>query len=513
MSNSPPMTEFNIDDIANYKASSLESYLSIDFTQYIHDLMQTISVFGAGIALLKHGKLDMVAGSSANICAINPHNFYTEQTVKNAQSTEMMMPFGSFKEYAQSASNENDIHYYYGVPLVVSADKCVGCLFMLNSEAESLSDKDKISIQLMAQLLESKMALANAHHVYQEALNFQTMIVNNSDNFIFVKNHKFEIVFANNAFLGVYPAAQRDKVIGYTTVEEYEPAEVELFLANDKTAFLHGVHQCFETIAFPNGEIRTVETTKTRFSHGDEIFILGICVDVTEQQHLAQQIEAKQIELSQFADLATHDMRKPINNIHQLVDYIIEDNEMNFDNTTHSQLDEIKSRCLSMSSFLSDMYEYAQIGQEKVSPSAFNSKSLVEDIVYLLDIPSDININMTDVDITLPQVPVKMILLQLLTNAVNHYGAIKRSCGEISVDVKVLKHGVSMTVSDDGQGMNDLLQKNAFVLFNHANRNQHVKGSGKGLPMVKKLVEQYRGTVSLTSRLNEGTSVTVFWPN
>ena len=116
-------------------------------------------------------------------------------------------------------------------------------------------------------------------------------------------------------------------------------------LTNDKTVFTQGVHKCLERIAFPNGEIRTVETTKTRFTYDEESFILGICVDVTEQQHRVQQFEAKQNEPSQFADLATHDMRKPLNNIHQLVDYIIEDNEMNFDNTTHSQLNEIQSRC------------------------------------------------------------------------------------------------------------------------------------------------------------------------
>jgi signal transduction histidine kinase len=510
MSITPEMTDFNLDDIMHYRTSSHESYLSIDFAAYINDLMQNIAVFGAGIALLKHGKLEVVAGSSPKVCTINPGSFYTQQTFKNAQVTEMMMPFGSVKHDKQSVINELDVHYYYGVPLFIASNECIGCLFIFNCHSAHLTEQAKLSIKFVVQLLESKMALADAHHVYHEALNFQSMIVNNSDNFIFVKNYKFEIIFANNAFLSLYPEAQRDKVIGYTTVEEYEPDQVELFLANDKTAFTQGVHKCLETIAFPNGEIRTVETTKTRFMHDEESFIVGICVDLTEQQHLVQQFEAKQNELSQFADLATHDMRKPLNNIHQLVDYIIEDNEMNFDNTTHSQLNEIQSRCRSMSTFLSDMYEYAQIGQEKVTATTFNPKSLVAEMAYLFDIPSTMRLTVSDIEVTLPQVPVKMILLQLLTNAVNHYGA---STGTITVDVDIVKHGVTMRVTDSGQGMNDLLQKNAFVLFNHANRNKHVKGSGKGLPMVKKLIEQYRGKVTLTSRLNEGTAVTVFWPN
>lgn len=72
MSNTPEMTDFNLDDIMHYRTSSHESYSSIDFAAYINDLMQNIAVFGAGIALLKHGKLEVVAGSSPKVCTINP---------------------------------------------------------------------------------------------------------------------------------------------------------------------------------------------------------------------------------------------------------------------------------------------------------------------------------------------------------------------------------------------------------------------------------------------------------
>lgn len=504
------MPEFNIDDLLQPDIPTYLSYLAIDFAPYIEDLMKMVSVLGGGVAVCKNGRLEIVASSAQSISQINPQLFYTQQTFDNAQPTEMTIPFGTKKHHHSVNVADVDPQYYYGLPLFIAPNECVGCLFVLNSESSPLSHRAKLSIRLIAGLIEAKMALAKTQHEYYEALHFQNMIVNNSDNFIFVKNHKFEIVFANNAFLHVYPADQRDKVIGYTTVEKYEPDEVELFLANDKIAFAKGVHKCFETIAFPNGEIRTIETTKTRFGQGEEAYILGVSVDVTEQQHLIQQFEAKQIELSQFADLATHDMRKPISNIHQLVDYIIEDNEMNFDKTTHAQLEEIKSRCLSMSSFLGDMYEYALVGQEKVSATTFNVKALVAEMEYLLDIPAKMQLNVSDLVVTLPKVPVKMILLQLISNAINHYGD---STGNIEVLVMIGKHGVTMMVNDAGAGMNDLQQSNAFVLFNQASRNHYFKGSGKGLPIVKKLIEQYRGTVKLTSKLNAGTQVKVFWPN
>ena len=485
-------------------------YSQIDFDDYINDLMKTINVFGAGVALFKAGKLEVVSGSSAKVCRINPTDFYTQQTCDNIRPTEMMMPFGLLDSHKQPSFEDFDLHYYYGYPLVVEGGVCVGCIFIFNTSFTSLTEQAKLSIKFVAQLLEAKIGLVRSQSAYKEAINFQNMISHHSDNLIFVKNERFEIVFANPNFLALYPEAQRDKVLGFTTLEEYEQAEVDIFLENDKHTFEYGYHKCFETISFPNGKIRTVETTKTRFYNNSEVYILGVSVDVTEQQHLINQLETKQLELNQFADLATHDMRKPINSIHQLVDYIIEDNEMTFDFTTHSQLNEIKERCESMSHFLGDLYEYAQIGQEQVQPSTFNVKALVHEMQYLFELPTDMVLTVSDIEVTLPEVPLKMILLQLLTNAVQHYG---EKVGRIEVQVNVLKHGTSILVKDHGKGMNDIMQKNAFVLFSSAIRGRDIKGSGKGLAMVKKVVEQYRGSVVLSSQLKKGTEVSIFWPN
>ncbi len=114
--------------------------------------------------------------------------------------------------------------------------------------------------------------------------SFLELILESSSDYIFVKDDQYCIVEANPTFLSLYPEAQRDKVIGYTGVEDFTEEESRNFLAMDRKAFEEGQSETFETINFPGGESRTLYTKKNRFEDGDgNAFILGVARDVTDR--------------------------------------------------------------------------------------------------------------------------------------------------------------------------------------------------------------------------------------
>ena len=78
----------------------------------------------------------------------------------------------------------------------------------------------------------------------------------------FVKDSDFKVVKANQHFLSLYPESKRDKVIGYTTVEDYPQEDAERFLADDKRAFELGFVDTHEAIHFPDGRRRLLYTQK-----------------------------------------------------------------------------------------------------------------------------------------------------------------------------------------------------------------------------------------------------------
>ena len=127
------------------------------------------------------------------------------------------------------------------------------------------------------------------------------LISDNNQDYLLAKDSQFRIVYANPAFLSLYPAEKRDKVIGYTTLEEYDSEEADAFLAQDKIAFEQGHAENLEQIDFPNGERRILHTRKIRFfdSHNNP-FILAVARDVTEREELVSALSSANQELERL---------------------------------------------------------------------------------------------------------------------------------------------------------------------------------------------------------------------
>ncbi|MNE87512.1 Alkaline phosphatase synthesis sensor protein PhoR [compost metagenome] len=75
------------------------------------------------------------------------------------------------------------------------------------------------------------------------------------------------------------------------------------------------------------------------------------------------------------------------------------------------------------------------------------------------------------------------------------------------------QHAV-IKVSDTGIGISEADQIHIFERFYKADRsrNRNLGGSGLGLSLVKKIIDIHHGTVTVTSRLDEGTEFTVRIP-
>ena len=151
------------------------------------------------------------------------------------------------------------------MPIFLNTGECVGCIFALSDKHASLSEKEKTMLQIIAQYVGLKLDVAASEQtevLHQKTFQF---LFNHFEETVFIKNERFEIVFANEAFLSLYPKNQRSQIIGYTTLEKYSPEEVDVFVQDDRDAFHEGQKSVIEKISFPNGKIRTMRTTKSRF--------------------------------------------------------------------------------------------------------------------------------------------------------------------------------------------------------------------------------------------------------
>jgi signal transduction histidine kinase len=102
----------------------------------------------------------------------------------------------------------------------------------------------------------------------------------------------------------------------------------------------------------------------------------------------------------------------------------------------------------------------------------------------------------------------RSIVYNLLSNAVK-YRALDRP-SQVYVQAEPTQAGFVLTVQDNGLGMSEAQQRQLFGLFQRL--HTHVEGTGVGLYITKRLVENAGGTIAVQSQLDMGTTFTVTFP-
>ncbi|MFO0838634.1 MAG: protoglobin domain-containing protein [Phycisphaerae bacterium] len=99
---------------------------------------------------------------------------------------------------------------------------------------------------------------------------------------------------------------------------------------------------------------------------------------------------------------------------------------------------------------------------------------------------------------------VEQVLMNLVLNAAHasHDG------GSVRIRTTVREDGVQLRVEDDGHGMDEELQRRAFQPF----FTTRARGTGLGLPICKRIIEEHGGELSIESTPGRGTNVTVSLP-
>ncbi|MEP1868291.1 MAG: PAS domain-containing protein, partial [Paraglaciecola sp.] len=295
------------------------------------------------------------------------------------------------------------IRFYTGMPIINSDGITLGSICVLDIKPNVLSKYQKSILRLLAKDILSQLELRKKNLELSKLKELHHLITENNPDLIFAKDSDFKILHANSAFISLYPQEMRDKVIGYTTIEGYNEEEVEAFTAQDRLAFELGQTQTTEKIKFPSGETRTLYTTKTRFEdEAGEAYILGVARDVTEREKLIDKLKKSNADLDEFAYIASHDLKSPLNAIKRLVSWIEEDSKEILIGESLEHFGMIKNRIDRMNSLLKDLLNYSRVGKNDGTPQKLNLKETALNCFELLDLPKDFTIDVEDKELTLP---------------------------------------------------------------------------------------------------------------
>jgi signal transduction histidine kinase len=373
---------------------------------------------------------------------------------------------------------------------LLANQKRLASLIMQNLQTELVQRQDTNTLQAV-----------HPQHLQISALN---------QDHICIKDSAHKMVYANPAMLATFPVQIRDTIVGKTTAQYYDPDTSAQIIDSDITALTLGYFKGTQHLILASGAEKILSTTKKSFVGVDnKKYLMSVSRDITEKEILINDLKRSNSDLDNFAYVASHDLRSPLNVIKRLVTWVREDCDAVLPSESKEDLSIVLSRVERMEKLLVDLLSYSRIGKDYQDASELNLRSFMVELLSLIDLPMGFALKCDNVDIKVPEIAFNVVMLNLVSNAIKHH-----DLGNAKIEVKAKRsdRGCVITVVDNGPGIEEKNRLRIFKLFETLKSRDEVEGSGIGLSVVKKIVEHYGGTIRVEANQPRGTKFIVNWP-
>ncbi len=216
-------------------------------------------------------------------------------------------------------------------------------------------------------------------------------------------------------------------------------------------------------------------------------------------------------ELSQFAYVASHDLKTPLQAIDLLASWLEEDLEPVMEDTSRKQLGLLRSRVARMRGLLDSLLHYSRAGRREERLEVVDLDELLGEVIELLGPPPGMKIERDGELPTLVtfRTPLFQVFTNLLANAMKHHD---RDSGNIVVSAQEGDEAIEFAVSDDGPGIPPEFAERVFQMFQTLKPRDELETDGMGLALVQKIVHLQGGRVWLESRGGRGACFRFSWP-
>ena len=366
-------------------------------------------------------------------------------------------------------------------------------------------------------------------------------------------NAKYQSLFGNRKIKGLPIKQALPELEGqgfyelldnvYQTGKVYLGIDVPIILGRDDTSIL-------ETRYFNLSYQPMYDEDRTIFS----ILVFGY--EVTEQviaknKNLeGEQLRAKELEekvqertielikanddlkkmnekLESFTYVTSHDLQEPLRKIQTFGARLLDVEQDVLSDKSKEYFKRIMNAANRMQTLINDLLSYATIGIKDQHSESTNLNKIVAEVQD--DLMESIAEKSVKIEVgALGEAAInpfhfRQIMTNLIANAIKF--SITDKQPHIIINSKIIagkdlqginllsnKNYLHISISDNGIGFNPEYKEKIFDVFQRLHSRQEYAGTGIGLSIVKKIVENYNGVIAANSVQGEGTTFNIYLP-
>ena len=392
-----------------------------------------------------------------------------------------------------------------------------------NEEINALNAnlEEKIALRT-TQLQEANTTLTEQNH-------FIETIIDSSVDLIAVFNKNLHFVVLNKVADEIFQRP-RHEMIGRHVLDVFPSLKDSTFVTNLQRSvageFIHDetYKSLVSTRYFENFYIPLTDNNEVV----NRVMVIGHDITSIQQANeklklLNTELENSNRDLEQFAYIASHDLQEPLRKIKTF-------SELSERNVQHPEilkryLGKISSSATRMTDLIKAVLNYSRLARVDAEPTNVDLNSIVQQIINDLElvIAEKKAVVQTDHLPVVSAVPLQMgqLFLNLFTNSLKFTQAepvitikvvpVKREdVPELALQNK--NNYIKISFSDNGIGFDQQYADKVFSIFQRLHSTAEFAGTGIGLALCKKIVENHNGFIGVTSKPGEGTTFFIYLP-
>ncbi|WP_353718124.1 PAS domain-containing protein [Dyadobacter sp. 676] len=326
------------------------------------------------------------------------------------------------------------------------------------------------------------------------------------------------------------------RLIGYLP-QEFTPS-FEQFLSflhpDDRHQAIRDGIRAYETkvvvqntyrVITKNGDIRHFRLSGNFIKEGDNHLMIGALQDVTKDVELSDALHKKNLELrrnneelASFSYVASHDLQEPLRKIRAFSSRIMEKESEHFSENTRDYFGRIIAASARMQKLIEALLSYSGTSGVNFKFAETDLNSIVDEVKsdleeLILEKGAVVEVQKLPV---LPVIPVQFhqLMQNLIGNGIKYSSPDRKPLVQITSTVTENEQGpfCRISVIDNGIGFDQRYENRIFDLFQRLHGKNEYEGTGIGLAICKKIVQNHHGYITAEGAPGMGSAFHVFIP-